>query len=143
MPAQYYRDPEDLGQYLAHSNFLADVNNERQVKNATYKENVAALERLVMYEFEEDETVVPRETSWFGERNLTTGEVTPLRERRLYGEDWLGLRRLDEKGGLVFRRVPGRHMQLDEDVLRDAFERYFGPERRREEDYGILYKQHV
>jgi palmitoyl-protein thioesterase len=66
VPAQYYRDPEKLEDYLNHSAFLADVNNERKLKNSTYKKNLSSLDRLVMYMFSEDETVIPKETSVSG-----------------------------------------------------------------------------
>lgn len=124
VPAQYFRDPADLDKYLEHSNFLADINNEREVKNQVYKENIARLENLVMYMFEDDTTAIPKESAWFEEVNGT--EITPLRARKLYSEDWIGLRQLDRKGGLKFRTTPGGHMQLSEEVLTEAFTEYFG-----------------
>jgi palmitoyl-protein thioesterase len=72
---------------------------------------------------------VPKESGWFAEVNETSGVVTGLRERRLYREDWIGLRQLDEKGGLVFESVQGEHMELDEEELERTFGRYFGAER--------------
>jgi palmitoyl-protein thioesterase len=131
VPAQYYRDPEDLESYLEHSNWLADVNNERGVKNETYAKNLAGLSKFAMYLFKDDQTVVPRESGWFAEVNGTTGEVTELRNRTIYKEDWLGLKTLDEKKGLVFREVEGKHMELHEDVLTDVFREFFAP------DHGI------
>ncbi|PLB53403.1 alpha/beta-hydrolase [Aspergillus steynii IBT 23096] len=127
VPAQYFRDPTELEAYLEHSNFLADVNNERGVKNATYKENLARVNRFAMYLFEEDQMVHPKESAWFAEVNATSGEVTPLREREIYKQDWLGLRELDEKGALEFKTVPGPHMHLSEEVLTKLFTEYFAP----------------
>ena len=139
VPAQYYRTVNETTgkpteEYLAHSNFLADINNERREKNGTYAEKIAGLEKFVMFVFREDVTVVPKETGWFAEVNATSGEVTPLREMALYKEDWLGLRRLDEKGGLVFKNTTGKHMELSDKDLRDAFGEYFGPERGSEDE---------
>lgn len=136
VPAQYYRTiNESTGlasdAYLEYSNFLADVNNEREVKNATYNARLASLQNLVMFVFENDTTVIPKESGWFAEVNATSGEVTPLRERMMYKQDWVGLKELDRKGGLVFKTTPGDHMQLNEDVLRETFEKYFGPEEKR------------
>lgn len=135
VPAQYYRTvnatthaPTD--EYLRASGFLADVNNERAVKNEVYAQRMAALEKFVMYVFDEDTTVIPRDSGWFAEVNATSGETTPLRERALYQEDWLGLKKLDEKGGLVFRNASGGHMELGEEMLRKAFGDFFGPERK-------------
>jgi palmitoyl-protein thioesterase len=127
VPAQYYRNPADLDNYLEHSHWLADINNERHVKNATYAKNVASLGKMVMVLFDEDETVIPKESGWFAEVNATSEEVTELRNRTIYQEDWIGLKKLDEKGGLVFEKVKGGHMQLRDKDLKRLFGKYFGP----------------
>ncbi|KAI9369028.1 Alpha/Beta hydrolase protein [Aspergillus egyptiacus] len=129
VPAQYFRDPDpvEMEAYLEHSNFLADVNNERVLKNETYKENLGRLNRFAMFMFEDDTVVHPKESAWFADVNLTTGEVVPLRERDLYKEDWLGLKRLDEAGKLEFRTLRGDHMRLEEEELEQVFREYFGP----------------
>lgn len=126
IPAQYYRNPEDYENYLLHSNFLADINNERPLKNKTYAENLGGLENFVMYLFAEDTTVVPKESGWFAEVNGT--DVTELRERTLYKEDWLGLKKLDEKGGLKFKTTEGGHMALSSGLLSDVFKEFLGPQ---------------
>ena len=127
VPAQYYRNPEDLQGYLENSNFLADINNEREDRsNATYKENLKKLQRFVMYMFSEDETVVPKESAWFADYNKTSEEVTWLKDRRIYKEDWLGLKWLNQKKRLDFKIAEGKHMQLSEELLSDTFKRYFG-----------------
>ena len=127
VPAQFYRDPEELDAYLENSNFLADVNNERGWKNGTYRENMKKLERFAMYVFDEDKTVVPKESGWFSEVNTTSGNVTRLQDRRMYVEDWLGLRWLDEEKRLEFRSAPGGHVEMSDDLLIDLFKRYFRP----------------
>ena len=128
VPAQYYRDPMQLDKYIESSNFLADINNERILKTPDYARNIAKLSNFVMYMWEDDTTVVPKETAWFDEVNGT--EVIPLRARELYREDWIGLRALDRKGGLRFRSIPGDHMQLTESVLNETMVDYFGPWKR-------------
>lgn len=125
VPAQYYRDTADYERYLDNSNFLADINNERERKNPTYKKNLAGLANLVMYQFEDDTTLIPKESAWFEDGD---GEAsTPLRGTKLYREDWLGLRELDRKGGITFKSTPGEHMQLSEESLTEAMTTYFGP----------------
>jgi Palmitoyl protein thioesterase len=54
------QDPFRIDDYLANNIFLPDINNERVAKNATYADNLASLERLVLYRFEKEYTVVPR-----------------------------------------------------------------------------------
>lgn len=125
IPAQYFRNPEDLDPYLESSNFLADINNERTVKNSTYKENMKKLDRFAMYLFSEDTTVIPKETAYFSEVNRTSEEVTKLRDRDIYKEDWIGLKWLDERKRLDFNVAEGGHMQFVDGLLDDCFKRYF------------------
>ncbi|CAK7214604.1 hypothetical protein SBRCBS47491_002202 [Sporothrix bragantina] len=129
VPAQYFRDastPEKYAQYLEHSNFLADINNERpNTRNPTYRDNLAKLSNFAMYLFANDTTAIPKESAWFAEVNGT--EVTLLRERDLYKEDWLGLKAIDDKGGLHFRTVPGEHMRLRSEDLQNVFSEFYGP----------------
>jgi len=134
VPAQYYREVDDetgLGsqEYLNRSSFLAHVNNEQDKKTPEFKKRISGLDNFVMYIFEDDKTVIPKESGWFAEVNATDGTVTDLRDRMIYKEDWLGLKELDEKGGLQFRTTPGGHMTLDEELLTDVFKEFFGPER--------------
>lgn len=150
VPAQYYREINKttglpVEGYLKHSHFLADINNEHKEKNERkeeYAARLAKLEKLVMIVFEEDQTVVPKESGWFAEVNETSAEVTDLRDRAIYREDWIGLKALDEKGGLVFESVPGAHMELDRKDLETTFKKYFGAERGLEEASGAG-QQHV
>jgi palmitoyl-protein thioesterase len=125
VPAQYYRNPNDLEKYLENSNFLADINNERAIKNATYKENLQKLENFVMYLFSEDTTVIPKETGWFAD--VVEGDITDLRNRTIYTEDWLGLKELDKRGALKFEKTGGGHMNFSDKLLKEVFKKYYGP----------------
>ena len=132
VPAQYYRitDPvtaEPIEEYLENSNYLADINNERALKNTTYAIRLATLNKFVMYLFRDDTVAIPKESGWFAEVNGTDGTIIPLKNRTIYQEDWIGLKKLDEKGSLVFKELPGDHMRLEEDDLRDAFKTYLSP----------------
>ena len=42
------------------SHYLADLNNERESKNATYKEVLAGLENLVLVMWDDDTTIIPK-----------------------------------------------------------------------------------
>lgn len=125
MPAQYFRDPEALDEYLENSAFLADINNERPgEQNELYKKNLASLDKFVMFMFTNDTTVIPKESAWWAEVNQTTGEVTALQDRPIYKEDWLGLKILGESGKLVFDTAEGPHMYLSDELLNTTFKRY-------------------
>lgn len=112
VPAQYYRDPNDLESYYEYSNFLVDVNNEGILKNSKYKENMKMLENFAMYMFANDTTVVPKESAFFHEVNTTSGEITKLQDRPIYTEDWLGLKTLDEASRLHLKSIPGAYATI-------------------------------
>ena len=66
LQAQYWHDPLAEQEYRDNSLFLADINNEGPVKNQTYKENLAALDNLVLVQFTEDTIVDPKQSEGFG-----------------------------------------------------------------------------
>jgi palmitoyl-protein thioesterase len=110
--AQYFRAANDEAAFLQHSLFLAAANNLLDAKNATYAQRLAALDRLVLFRFTDDATVVPRDSAWFA---MQSGdEVVPLEEQELYakGNDWLGLRALHDSGRLTLAECPGEHMRF-------------------------------
>ena len=48
---QYWHDPIHLDEYVEKSQFIAEINNEKEVKNETYAENLKKLENFVMAKF--------------------------------------------------------------------------------------------
>jgi len=131
--AQYYRDPDRMDSYLANNRFLADINNEvPDAHNATYAKNLPTLNKLVLVLFAKDVTVVPKESSWFGSHapsdETFPGEKTviPMRMQELYLHDTIGLKRLDEKDGVVFKTCDGVHMELADDCWRPLVEEFVG-----------------
>merc|ERR1711936_1547569 len=96
--------------------FFSDINNQGTVKNSSYAENLSLLSSLVLVKFKDDTVVDPRGSelfSWFSE----SGNMVPLNETRLYTEDWIGLKAMDEAGKLHLMEVPGDHLQLSQDSL--------------------------
>ncbi|KXZ55785.1 hypothetical protein GPECTOR_2g1335 [Gonium pectorale] len=125
--AQYFKDPARLAAYLEANPFLPDINNERPgQRNALYATNLGSLERLVLFRFTDDETVVPRDSAWFS--FFDGSSLVPLRQQPLYTEDWIGLRSLDGAGRLVMDEVAGAHMQFSISWFRDnVVDRYLAP----------------
>ncbi|KAF9914801.1 hypothetical protein BX616_007538, partial [Lobosporangium transversale] len=56
-------DPHNLQTYLERNIFLPDINNELESKNATYKNKLTSINKLVMFMFLQDITVKPKETA--------------------------------------------------------------------------------
>ncbi|KAF9071026.1 palmitoyl-protein thioesterase [Rhodocollybia butyracea] len=127
--AQYFRDPANLDTYISANLFLPSINNEDSLnRNESYAKNLASLNTLVLIMFTEDKTVVPKESSWFGSEMVddaadslseqtvlgpaSSRYIVPLHLQPLYIEDWIGLKALDERGGLVLDTCEGEHMQI-------------------------------
>lgn len=112
--AQYFKDPYRLNTYARRSGFLADINAEADPPvdsvYSQYRQNLASLKKLVLFQFEDDDMVVPKESAHFG--FFDGNRVIPLNESRIWLDDTIGLRSLHEKGGLVFKTAPGRHMHF-------------------------------
>jgi len=115
MQAQYFRDPVDYDTYLSVNTFLADINNEQQQKNATYKQNLLSLNQLVLVKWLNDTVVVPRESEWFGYYKI--GDLNTkltMEQQDIYQQDWIGLKQLDQSGRLIQIALEGEHMDIDE-----------------------------
>lgn len=126
--AQYFKDPHNLDEYLAANEFLPDINNERPEKNSQYADNMAALKRFVMIRFDGDTTVVPRDSAWFSFWDGAS-HVVPLFEQDIFKQDWIGLKRLHDAGGLIFDSAPGEHMQFTLSWFEDnVVNKYLAPE---------------
>lgn len=118
VPAQYWHDPLNPSGYANGSIFLADINNEGNVKNKTYKENLTKLEKFVMIKSLNDSVVVPVESQHFEFFDPSPDDVPGiaiknLRKSRIYTEDWLGLKELDASGRLIFMEVQGDHLEFN------------------------------
>ena len=60
---QYWHDPLHFETYVEKSQFIAEINNERPVKNASYAENLAKLENFVLVKFGEVSTKYANDSS--------------------------------------------------------------------------------
>uniref|UniRef100_A0ACD5V2W5 Uncharacterized protein n=1 Tax=Avena sativa TaxID=4498 RepID=A0ACD5V2W5_AVESA len=120
-PSGYLKIPTDMEDYLKGCRFLPKLNNEiPSERNATYKERFSSLENLVLIMFESDAVIIPRETSWFGYYPDGAFEpVLPPQKTKLYEEDWIGLKALDDAGRVKFVSVPGGHLGIsDSDMMK-------------------------
>ena len=109
--AQYWHDPLREQQYKARNIFLADINNENSI-NETYRSNLMKLDNFVLVLFEQDEMVIPRESSLFGfYAPGQTRDILPLESTPLWEEDRLGLKQMSQEGRLKIISIPGHHLQ--------------------------------
>jgi len=111
--AQYYHDPKDERGYLRWNVLMPDINNEKDQKNETYKQNMLSLNLLVLFKFTLDTVVVPRESEWFGYYSPHQNSVViPMNETDGYLGDWIGLKTLDSLGKIVLGSSPFNHMKF-------------------------------
>uniref|UniRef100_A0A5B7BWG6 Putative palmitoyl-protein thioesterase 1-like n=1 Tax=Davidia involucrata TaxID=16924 RepID=A0A5B7BWG6_DAVIN len=113
-PSGYLKLPNNIPGYLEKCRYLPKLNNERpREKNSTYKGRFTSLENLVLIMFEHDTVLIPKETSWFG--YYPDGAFKPVllpKQTKLYTEDWIGLKALDDAGRVKFISVPGNHVAI-------------------------------
>ncbi|CAA7022373.1 unnamed protein product [Microthlaspi erraticum] len=120
-PSGYVKIPGEMTKYLKHSKYLPKLNNERpEERNSTFRDRFTSLHNLVLVMFQNDTTLVPKETSWFG---YYTDEgfdsLLSTQQTKLYIEDWIGLKALDAVGKVKFVSVPGDHLIIAyEDVVK-------------------------
>ncbi|EMS63343.1 Palmitoyl-protein thioesterase 1 [Triticum urartu] len=128
-PSGYLKIPTDMTDYLKGCKFLPKLNNEiPSERNITYKERFSSLENLVLIMFEDDAVLIPRETAWFGYYpDGAFNPVLPPQETKLYTEDWIGLRTLDEAGRVKFVSVPGGHLRISRSNMKKYIVPYLTP----------------
>lgn len=119
-PSGYLKLPNDISHYLEKCRFLPKLNNEiPEQRNSTFKERFASLENLVLVMFEQDNVLIPKETAWFGYYpDGAFKPVMPPQETRLYTEDWIGLKTLDESGRVHYVNVSGGHLGISRDDMK-------------------------
>ncbi|XP_078155838.1 alpha/beta-Hydrolases superfamily protein [Carex rostrata] len=113
-PSGYLKIPTQIDEYLKGCRFLPKLNNEKaEERNSTYKERFSSLENLVLIMFKNDLVLIPKETAWFGfYPDGSFNSVLSPQETKLYTEDWIGLRTLDEAGKVKFVSVKGGHLRI-------------------------------
>ena len=115
-PAGYFKDISNYKSYVSYSSFLADLNNEKTEKNASYKERFSGLEKVLLIKFSEDTMIIPKETAWFQFYDETR-QVKDITESEFYKEDFIGFRKLSEDNKIVLDTIEGNHLQFsDEDI---------------------------
>ncbi|KAI9087020.1 hypothetical protein K1719_017945 [Acacia pycnantha] len=119
-PSGYLKLPNAIPTYLEKCRFLPVLNNELPNKrNATYKERFSSLQNLVLIMFEHDNVLIPKETAWFGYYpDGSFSPVLPPQKTKLYIEDWIGLRKLDEEGKVQFISVEGGHLGISREDMK-------------------------
>ncbi|UJR30711.1 hypothetical protein I4U23_018231 [Adineta vaga] len=119
--ANYWRDPMQLNRYKSDCHFLPDINNEREIRNETYRINMLKLNAFVMTYSDLDEVVTPRESGWFRGYVSQTLKVETWNDSRQFTEDLIGMRTLWEQGKLYTFISHTRHQDTPHAPNREFF----------------------
>ena len=120
-PSGYYRDNFHLKRYLDKSNFLAELNNEKNF-NQSYYDRMTNLTSLVLIKFNNDTMIYPPETSWFQSLDQDNNLIS-LSKSEFYEKDFIGIRKLNENGVIKFIGIDGEHLDFtNEDLYDYAFD---------------------
>jgi len=115
-PASYWNDPSHYQRYLSRSPFLAEANNEINYSEDR-KQRFLDIERALFIRFEQETTIVPPESSWWGGYDKY-GNIITRNQTQVYNDDLIGIKTLEDQGRATFATLPGRHVQVTrEDVL--------------------------
>jgi palmitoyl-protein thioesterase len=110
--AEYWHDPFYEESYKLDCIFLPDINQEVKF-NPLYKERLSNVSNFVLIKFEQDRMVQPIETQWFGfYKPGQAVETYSLFDSRLYKQDLLGLKYLNDTGRLHLLSSPNGHTLL-------------------------------
>ena len=120
LPFQYFMDPSlTLPDFAAKGTWIGQVNGWGPAASQTVyaKQRILSLEQMVLFRFEKDTVVVPRDSSWFA--YLSGTRLLQLWEQPGWAEDVLGLRALKESGRLLLLTAPGQHCTFGLPWFRD------------------------
>ncbi|CAF2745246.1 unnamed protein product [Rotaria sp. Silwood2] len=119
--AGFWRDPFQLEKYTSRSHFLPDINNERQVRNETYRINMLKLNAFVMTYSDIDETITPPQSGWFLGYAPQSLETETWNQSRQFTEDLIGMRTLREQGKLHMFICHTRHQDAQHTPDKEFF----------------------
>ncbi|KAL1458607.1 hypothetical protein WDU94_008744 [Cyamophila willieti] len=116
----YWNDPHHQNLFYKYSTFLPFINNLNATLNSyLFKQGLLRLNKMVLIGGPNDSVITPWQSSHFGHFS-STESVVKLHDTKMYKQDTLGLKTLDEAGKLKIVTVPGiDHFQWhsDEEVI--------------------------
>jgi len=124
----YWKDPFAYSTYLNVSTVLADINNERPIKNATYKKNMLSLNTALLIYSTTDSIVIPNTSPWFQHYKVGQDtQVVSLKDTDQYRGDWLGLQTLDRQNKLQLFSIPCGHIWIGFPSCKTYYDKYTKP----------------
>ena len=120
IPAQYFKTRTNPTAYLANSIFLPHINDEI-LRNQTPESNIASLDSLVLVQFDNDSVMIPKESAHFGYYKMgNKSEIVKLIDQDWFKDGALGLKTLHDSNRLKLIHLPGDHLQISRQELRNV-----------------------
>jgi len=115
-PAGYFRYRYDQQYYMEHNTFLKMLNNENDEKDPEIYNRFSSLEKVRFIKSAQDTVIIPKDSSWFSFYDFDGNDIVPLEQSKIYQEDWIGLKKLNEEGKISFYEFKEEHVlyTLDE-----------------------------
>ncbi|ORX36909.1 palmitoyl-protein thioesterase [Kockovaella imperatae] len=116
--AAYFRDPARFDEFLSTNTFLRNLNGEGRLVDGSGQvgqggQGLSHLENFIPVMFDADRTVSPAQSAHFWTYDFDDKTLlVPIEKQKLYTQDWIGLKSLDEAGKLHLEHCPGEHMDL-------------------------------
>jgi palmitoyl-protein thioesterase len=105
----FFKIPEKYTEFLQSRTYLSILNNEG-LYNDSFRQRTIRLKQFVLVSYKGENFLEPKESvsfGWFDDKDLS--KIVRFNQTKLYKQDLIGLRYLDENGRLSFVEVPGRH----------------------------------
>lgn len=114
--SDYWKDVSDKSRYLSKNRWLADMNNEKDTKNSTYKTNMISLEKYVLVEALNDTIVEPHLSEshgfWAWGSKPKENQLVDMVDTDGYKGDWIGLKTLDAAKKIDRHTYIGDHLRF-------------------------------
>ena len=115
-PAGYWREPGKYKKYLEKSSFIAYANNEVDFSQER-KDKFLGVENHLYILWDNDGTIIPTESSHWGQWAEDSYTLLHRNQTRVYKDDLIGIRQLEEEGRAEFVTIPGVHMEYTFDQV--------------------------
>ena len=109
-PSSYYKFRWNQKLYNNKNLFLKDLNNEGEIKNEEYKKRMLKLNKIMLIKGKRDTVITPRESSWFEFYDKEGKEIVKLEDSDFYQKDFIGLKKLNEDGKIIFVEFENEHV---------------------------------
>ena len=127
-PCGYYKYKYDQETYRQTNTFLKMLNNENEIKDEEIYQRFSSLEKVKLIKSKEDSVITPRDSSWFEFYDRDGKEIVPLELSDFYIDDYIGLRKLNEEGKLIFIEFAEEHVLYNMDEYSQEIVEFFKDE---------------